>query len=131
MSCNCEKPEPKHKLGVFCVICNGFIEGNNLARTKKLNDEAKVHHWFEKKTPSFEGKKAIPVATIGISTPVFDTVKLDARMEYLTNRIMSDGDIQVLQEHLDLMEDVRTGDYKPDAFTNQPLQILINRLLNK
>ena len=128
MSCNCEKPAPKHKLGVFCVVCKGFIEENNKARTEKLiDDQARLHPWFEKKTPSFEGKAVI----IDASTPVFDSAKLDARMEYLTNRIMSDGDIQVLQEHLDLMEDVRTGDYKPDSFTNQSLQILIDRLLNK
>ena len=39
-------------------------------------------------------------------------------------------DIETLKEHRDLMNDVITGDYKPDSFTNQPLNILIDRIEN-
>lgn len=51
MSCKCEHPEPKHKLGVFCINCNGFIEANNEVRGKLIDDQAKIHPWFEKKPP--------------------------------------------------------------------------------
>lgn len=124
ISCTCEKPAPKHELGVFCRVCNGFIEENNKARTVKIiGDKAKSHPWFEKKTPSFEGKTTTGTG-IAVSIPKFEhSDKI--------HRFMSDADIKVLEEHRDIMEDVRTGDYKPDSFTNQPIQILIDRLLNK
>jgi len=40
------------------------------------------------------------------------------------------GDIETLKEHRDFMNDVIAGDYKPDSFTNQPLDSLINRIEN-
>ena len=39
-------------------------------------------------------------------------------------------DLETIKEHRDLMEDVITGDYKPDSFTNQPINNLISRIEN-
>lgn len=218
MSCKCEHPEPKHKLGLFCIKCNGFIESNNEAREKlikAIDDQARIHPWFEKKPPTFEGKTTIevddeqeksnsgfqwheqappikapfarygdvviaevPVLALMVwSDKIVEDIDEDGNKEFTSgwvmeiqnqkvvyknhnythicnampeeetkslklpldkntkgdfiHRIMSDSDIEILKEHRDLMEDVRTGNYKPDSFTNQPIQILIDRLLNK
>ena len=47
----------------------------------------------------------------------------------VSNRLTK-KDLETIKEHRDLMNDVVTGDYKPDKFTNQPINKLINRLEN-
>ena len=39
--------------------------------------------------------------------------------------------IAAAEEMLDLMEDVRTGNYVPDSFTTQPLRIALNYIKQK
>jgi hypothetical protein len=36
-----------------------------------------------------------------------------------------------LSELVDLMEDVRTGDYKPDSFTCQPARVALGRVVSE
>jgi hypothetical protein len=46
------------------------------------------------------------------------------------NRFINDSDLDTIKELRDLMEDVINGGYKPDSFTNQPINNLIERLEN-
>lgn len=45
-------------------------------------------------------------------------------IQIVSNRLTKQ-DLETIKEHRDLMNDVVTGDYKPDSFTNQPINNLI------
>ena len=41
---------------------------------------------------------------------------------------LNSHDIEIIEEHRDLMDDIINGDYTPDSLTNQPINGLIGRL---
>jgi hypothetical protein len=49
----------------------------------------------------------------------------------VSNCFINDSDLDIIKELRDLMEDVINGDYKPDSFTNQPINNLIERYETK
>jgi hypothetical protein len=71
---------------------------------------------------------AIELETSNI-TPKQAQVKLLCLLG-VTHRYITDRDLETIEEHRDLMEDVINGDYNPDSFTNQPIDKLIYRIKN-
>ena len=48
----------------------------------------------------------------------------------VSNRFLTDDDLETLKEIRDLVDDTISGEYIPDSFTNQHLNALINRIEN-
>ena len=58
-----------------------------------------------------------------------DTADEILRLFIVSNRLTKE-DLETIKEHRDLMNDVISGNYKPDSFTSQPINNLIDRIEN-
>lgn len=90
----------------------------------------------QKLTKWIEGKANKVTDELDLPAPYTDQLCFESHAyiaQATAEKIFKDFEplVGVLEELRDLMEDVRTGNYSPDSFTNQPANHILTELKEK